>query len=182
MTELARQRGWIDECTAANATCRQELNRECTAHAHTRGALAQEKQRRAETEMMLAHKQQHLLTVHAARLAAEDSLLITRQQCQELAAELDHTQRKFQLVDSIVDVALLEEDSQLDLPDRSRQITDVIFDLERQMEVRYRDDIKRKEMRIEQLELSLTGTGSSANESVRDLRAQSEPVFALRQE
>jgi len=46
-----------------------------------------------------------------------------------MAAELDRTQRKFQLVDSLVDTMLLEEDSDLELPDRSRQVTDLILDL-----------------------------------------------------
>ncbi|EYE91979.1 uncharacterized protein EURHEDRAFT_415982 [Aspergillus ruber CBS 135680] len=54
-----------------------------------------------------------------------------------MAAELDRTQRKFQLVDSLVDTMLLEEDSDLELPDRSRQVTDLILDLEVNMERKY---------------------------------------------
>ena len=75
-----------------------------------------------------------------------------RRQLADMAAELDHTQRKFHLVDSLVDVMLLQEDSQLDFPDRSRQITDVILDLENLMEKRYKVTLQERDERIVELE------------------------------
>ena len=47
---------------------------------------------------------------------------------------------------------LLQEDSQLDFPDRSRQITDVILDLENLMEKRYKVTLQERDERIVELE------------------------------
>ena len=69
-----------------------------------------------------------------------------------MAAELDHTQRKFHLVDSLVDVMLLQEDSQLDFPDQSWQITDIILDLENLMEKRYKVTLQERDEWIVELE------------------------------
>jgi transposase len=65
-----------------------------------------------------------------------------------MALDLDRTQRKFYLVDTLVDTLLLEEDSQLEMKDRFRQITDVIFDLENQIEARHRSLAAEKDSEI----------------------------------
>jgi len=75
-----------------------------------------------------------------------------KKQLAEMAAELDRTQRKFQLVDSLVDTMLLEEDSDLELPDRSRKVTDLILDLEANMERKYQNILQKREERIMELE------------------------------
>ncbi len=84
---------------------------------------------------------------------------------EDMAAELDRTQRKFHLIDRLVDTMLLEEDSHLDINDRSRQITDVVLDLENQMERRYRTILRDKDERIARLEgqqYAATGRSQSA--------------------
>lgn len=87
--------------------------------------------------------------------------------------ELDRTQRKFHLVDAMVDTMLLEEDSQLEMTDRSRQITDVILDLENQMEARYRSLLGEKDSEI----LKLRRILDPQVDETRPARAQSEPSF-----
>lgn len=51
-------------------------------------------------------------------------------------------------MDTLVDTLLLEEDSQLEMKDRFRQITDVIFDLENQIEARHRSLAAEKDSEI----------------------------------
>lgn len=62
----------------------------------------------------------------------------------EMAAELDRTQRKFHLVDNLVDEMLLQEDSEFFMPDRPRQISDLIIDLEARMERMYKVILQEK--------------------------------------
>lgn len=83
------------------------------------------------------------------------NLELEKRQLAEMADELGRTQRKFHLVDSLVDVTLLQEDSELDMPDRSRQVTDVIIDLEARMEKMYKAIIEGKDKQIAELEQSL---------------------------
>lgn len=143
--EVCRQRVWIDEISATNATCRQLLDVECRAHVQTRAMLD-------ETVTRLNEQHDQLMIERAARQAAEDSLQLTRDDCRQLSDELDRTQRKFQLVDSLVDIALLEEDSEFQVDDRSRQITEVILDLENKMERKYEERLKTQDDKIRQLE------------------------------
>ncbi|KAI7969662.1 hypothetical protein EIK77_005427 [Talaromyces pinophilus] len=143
--EVSRQRVWIDEISATNATCRQLLDRECRSHVQTRTILD-------ETVNRLNQEHEQLMIEQAARQAAEDSLQLIRDECRQLTDELDHTQRKFQLVDNLVDMALLEEDSEFQVDDRSRQITEVILDLENKMELKYQAQLKSKDDKIRELE------------------------------
>ena len=71
---------------------------------------------------------------------------------EETIHELERTKRKFHLVDDLVDAMLLQEDRQLEVDDRSQQITDVILDLEDQMERKYRDALDASHSRITTLE------------------------------
>lgn len=143
--EVSRQRVWIDEISATNTTCRQLLDRECRSHVQTRAILD-------ETVTRLNREHEQLMIEQTARQAAEDSLQLTRDECRQLTDELHHTQRKFQLVDSLVDMALLEEDSEFEVDDRSRQITEVILDLENKMELKYQAQLKSKDDKIRELE------------------------------
>lgn len=105
-----------------------------------------------ETTTRLEQEHEQLMIEQAARQVAEDSLQLARDECRQLTDELDRTQRKFQLVDSLVDVALLEEDSEFQVDDRSRQITEVILDLENKVELKYQAQLKTKDDRIRELE------------------------------
>jgi hypothetical protein len=105
-----------------------------------------------ETITSLKQKNMQLMIEQAARQAAEDSLQLARDECRQLTDELEHTQRKFQLVDSLVDMALLEEDSEFQVDDRSRQISEVILDLESKMELKYQTQLKTKDEKIRELE------------------------------
>lgn len=105
-----------------------------------------------ETIASLDREHEQLMIEQAARQIAEDSLQLARDECRQLTEELDRTQRKFQFVDSLVDVALLEEDSEFQVDDRSRQITEVILDLENKMELKYQAQLKAKDDKIRELE------------------------------
>jgi hypothetical protein len=105
-------------------------------------------------------------------------MLLQEKQSQELAAELDRTQRKFHLVDSLVDSMLLQEDSQHKMSDRSRQITDVILDLENQMEAKYRIILQEKDEDIIKLSRMLKEQSEGCDERPRKLRrAESDPGY-----
>lgn len=88
--------------------------------------------------MTIDCQSRQLLNWQAAKSMTEGKLQLERERLEDTAAELDRTQRKFQLIDILVDAMLWEEDSHLELPDRARQITDVILDLKEQMEAKYR--------------------------------------------
>lgn len=117
--------------------------------------------------------QQELISCRTALAAAQRNLEVKEQQLKEMDLELDRTQRKFHLVDTLVDTMLLEEDSQLEMSDRSRQITDVILDLENQMEARYRSLLAEKDSEI----LTLRHILEPEGEGSRFRRARSEPSF-----
>jgi hypothetical protein len=69
---------------------------------------------------------------------------------------------------------LLEEDSYLELPDRARQITDVILDLEEQLKAEYRAILDKKDELIEKLNQHI----SRADPRVAGTRrGRSEPAF-----
>ncbi|KAH2143165.1 hypothetical protein KXV68_006270 [Aspergillus fumigatus] len=126
LAEIERQSTLINELS--------KLQRERIAHAQTSQALQIERNLRAKDLMTIDRQSQQLLDCQEAKSATERDLHLERERLEDTAAELDRTQRKFQLVDSLVDAMLLEEDSYLELPDRARQITDVILDLEKQLE------------------------------------------------
>lgn len=151
-TENQRQRSIIDEFIITNATYRQSLHAEHTAHTYTRQALMEERNRQVNMASTIHQQQDDLLRSQATHASTQQALELGRRQLADMAAELDHTQRKFHLVDSLVDVMLLQEDSQLDFPDRSRQITDVILDLENLMEKRYKVTLQERDERIVELE------------------------------
>ncbi|KAB8254285.1 hypothetical protein BDV32DRAFT_155379 [Aspergillus pseudonomiae] len=117
--------------------------------------------------------QQELISCRTALAAAQTTLEVKEHQLKEMALELDRTQRKFHLVDTLVDTMLLEEDSQLEMTDRSRQITDVILGLENQMEARYRSFLAEKDSEI----LTLRHILEPEGEGNRVRRARSEPSF-----
>lgn len=77
-------------------------------------------------------------------------------------------------MDSLVDAMLLEEDSYLELPDRARQITDVILDLEKQLEAKYRAMLDEKDELIAKLNQHVSK--ADLREAGRR-RAQSETTF-----
>lgn len=132
-------RSWVN-CrltTDANATYRQCLYAEQNTHAYTRQALVEARRLHLEVESTIHHLWRDLFNSQAAHVATQHVLGLEKRQLAQMAAELDRTQRKFQLVDSLVDTMLLEEDSDLELPDRSRQVTDLILDLEVNMERKY---------------------------------------------
>jgi len=151
-TDNGRQRSIIDEFVAANATYRQYLYAEQNTHAYTRQALMEARRLYLEMESTIHHLRRDLFNSQAAHVATQHVLGLEKRQLAEMAAELDCTQRKFQLVDSLVDTMLLEEDSDLELPDRSRQVTDLILDLEANMERKYQDILQKREERIMELE------------------------------
>ncbi|KAH8424206.1 uncharacterized protein LDX57_001963 [Aspergillus melleus] len=134
-----------------------------------------------ETERNIRHyavaaperHQQELTACSAALAAAQRTLVVKDLQLKEIALELDRTQRRFHLVDTLVDTMLLEEDSQLEMTDRSRQITDVILDLEIQMEARYRSLLAKKDSEI----LELRHILKPEVDVKHPRRARSEPRF-----
>ncbi|ODM15768.1 hypothetical protein SI65_09002 [Aspergillus cristatus] len=150
--ENGRQRSMIDEFVAANATYRQCLYAEQNTHAYTRQALVEARRLHLGMESTIHHLQRDIFNSQAAHVATQHVLGLEKRQLAEMAAELDRTQRKFQLVDSLVDTMLLEEDSDLELPDRSRQVTDLILSLEANMERKYQDILQKREERIMELE------------------------------
>lgn len=151
LAEIERQSTLINELSSAISSHSQELQRERIAHAQTSQALQIERNLRAKDLMTIDRQSQQLLDCQEAKSATERDLHLERERLEDTAAELDRTQRKFQLVDSLVDAMLLEEDSYLELPDRARQITDVILDLEKQLEAKYRAMLDEKDELIAKL-------------------------------
>ncbi|KAE8148504.1 hypothetical protein BDV25DRAFT_141738 [Aspergillus avenaceus] len=132
-----------------------KLQSERNAHVQTIKALELEKRLRLEAITTLTRNHYELLAYRAAQSAFQLALDIERKRGENMALELERTQKKFFLVDTLVDYMLLEEDSQLDLSDRSRQITDVILDLENKMEARYRSMLQERDETIFQLRRAL---------------------------
>lgn len=150
--ENEHQRSRINDFRAANVASEQNLHAERTAHNYTKQILMEEKRLGFDTirqQQDLFHRSQ------ADHMDTQRNLELEKKQLAEMAAELDRTQRKFHLVDSLVDVMLLQEDSELDMPDRSRQVTDVIIDLEARMEKMYKAILDGKDKQIAELEQSL---------------------------
>ncbi|KAL4929403.1 uncharacterized protein BDV17DRAFT_261769 [Aspergillus undulatus] len=137
---------------AENAFYLQQLNWERVAHAQTKQELEIGKRLHQDAVNSIAHLERELLASKTACSATQRALSLEKALAEDIAAELDRTQRKFYLVDQLVDAMLLEEDSQLDVHDRSRQITDVILGLENQMEERYRTKLREKDEHIARLE------------------------------
>ena len=151
-TENEHLRSRINDFRAANAAYEQNLHAERTAHNYTKQILMEEKRLDFDTirqQQDLFHRSQ------ADHMDTQRNLELEKRQLAEMAVELDRTQRKFHLVDSLVDVMLLQEDSELDMPDRSRQVTDVIIDLEARMEKMYKAILDGKDKQIAELEQSL---------------------------
>ncbi|PYH75996.1 hypothetical protein BO82DRAFT_348034 [Aspergillus uvarum CBS 121591] len=138
----------LQDLTAANNFHKQRLEEECSDHAYTKHCLDLERRDKQRLVASIALQQESMLRLKAAHEEIERMLDIEKRQCHDLTLELDRTQRKFHLIDSIVDTMLLEEDSMLVKGDRSRQITDVILDLEDQMEAKYRKIIEEQDKRI----------------------------------
>lgn len=102
------------------------------------------------------HQQQDVFhRSQADHMGNQRNLKLEKRQLAEMAAELDRTQRKVHLVDSLVDVMLLQEDSELDMSDRSQQITDVIINLDARIEKMYKAILEGKDKQIAELEQSL---------------------------
>ena len=151
-TENEHQRSMINDFRVANAAYEQSLHEEKTAHIYTKQLLMEEKRVSFDT---ILQQQNDIRKSQADHVATYQELELEKKQLAEMAAELDCTQRKFHLVDSLVDVMLLEEDSELDMPDRSRQVTDVIIDLDARMEKMYKALLQGKDKQIAELEQSL---------------------------
>jgi hypothetical protein len=171
---MERQKKVINELSTAITLHVQQLQWERIAHAQTSQALQIEKNLRAGDLMTIDRLSQQLLDCQEAKSATEGELRLERERLEDTAAELDRTQRKFQLVDSLVDAMLLEEDSYLELPDRARQITDVILDLEEQLEAKYRAMLDKKDELIEKLNQHISRADPR---EAGTRRGQSEPAF-----
>ncbi|KAJ9386292.1 hypothetical protein DTO063F5_3806 [Paecilomyces variotii] len=173
--ETERQKQIIHEISAANNTFQQHLWWQEIANARTKQALEIEKRLRIEATDTAARQHRELIASQEAQCEAEQYISLQEKQSAELAAELDCTQRKFHLVDSLVDSMLLQEDSQHTMSDRSRQITDVILDLEGQMESRYRGILQQKDKEIERL-IQMVQEQGGRDELPRKLRrVESDP-------
>jgi hypothetical protein len=166
LQQINRQASDIIKMTKAeNAFYLQQLNWERVANTQLREELEIGKRLYQNAVNSNAYLEQEIITCKAACSATQQSLLVEKAMAEDMAAELDRTQRKFHLIDRLVDTMLLEEDSHLDINDRSRQITDVVLDLENQMERRYRTILRDKDERIARLEgqqYAATGRSQSA--------------------
>ncbi|KAA8642587.1 hypothetical protein EYZ11_006934 [Aspergillus tanneri] len=166
LAEIERQDRLIGEITATNVSYREQLHLEEIAHAQAKQALEIEQKLHLQAQAVIDSQQQQLSSCQAALYATQQSLGLERQQLEEMAAELDRTQRKFHLVDSLVDTMLLQEDSELEMSDRSRQITDLVLDLDKQMEERFRGLLWQKDAEIAELRRAL-GSPERTNDTKR---------------
>ncbi|EAS29984.3 uncharacterized protein CIMG_08730 [Coccidioides immitis RS] len=137
---------------------RERLQQECNAHAITRNELESERkfhQDAAEANAQLHHGllqaeaaqailRQQLSIEQGAHRAATAEQTLLRQQLgaereahQATAADLAHAVRWCHWVDSLVDVKRLEENNTLHLDDKSRQLGDIILDVQNKMEEKY---------------------------------------------
>lgn len=172
-TEIESQRKLIEEIIAANTSYKLRLQHEKIEHAQTKQALEIERKLRYEATTLIDRQHQELLACQISHAATKRALEVERWRLDETAAELDRTQRTFHFVDSLVDTMLLQEDSQLDMSDRSRQVTDLILDLDMRVEAKYQSLLQEKDNRLTELRRLLPRSRSSEEECVR--RAQSEP-------
>lgn len=169
--EIGRLKALNEQLRASNASYSQHLQYVKTAHALAIQDLGVERAFRRADAAMINDQKRELAMCKSALDTTQRSLQIQREQLEEANAELDRTQRKFHLVDALVDTMLLQEDSQLEMTDRSRQVTDMILDLENQMEAKYRDLLRTKDMELVELRhVITTRKGDRA-------RSQSEPPF-----
>ena len=174
--EIQRQHKLIEDLTTANTWSKHRLQYEQIAHAQTKQALEIQKKLRRDAAILSDCQRQQLLTCQASHISAQQALELEKKRLEDMAAELDRTQRKLHFVDSLMDTMLLQEDSQLDMSDRSRQVTDLILDLERQMEAKYQALLQEKDNQLSDLYRLLPKSRSSDERECAG-RAQSEPVF-----
>ncbi|KKZ65504.1 hypothetical protein EMCG_08663 [[Emmonsia] crescens] len=152
------------------ARYRQLLSRECTAHSLTRDELQTEKACRAEVAQANRQLHRELLRTHAAQVVAERAFAWEKDLRQETAAELHRTQRKVDLVDGLAGTMLLENSQ---FTPHTHRLTDVVLDLESQMEEKYRMHLKDKDEQIAKLEQALLRW--RRERKPRPCRAQSAP-------
>ena len=169
--EITRLRNVVYELLAANDTCRRELGRECQAHSHTREALMS--LRHSNTNIEHQHRQA-ISKLQAALKAVQDELSLEKEKAASLATELKHAQKKFHLVDNLVNAQLHEKGWVFAKP--LQQITDITLGLEGHMEERYWEIIAVNEQQVAKLKAVLYQSGGWGRHEGRCDRSQSEPL------
>ncbi|OJD25539.1 hypothetical protein ACJ73_03092 [Blastomyces percursus] len=147
-TQCHRFRTLADESAASDKACRQQLQREWTAHGVTREELQREKSLRVNFAEASTCLRQEVFRLQQA-------LTEEQEHNQQMTAELDQLRTWCYRVDSLVDVMRMEEDSKLDVNDRSRQIADIIIDIETKVESEQRARLQERDDRITELQLQL---------------------------
>ena len=99
-TENEHLRSRINDFRATNAAYEQNLHAERTAHSYTKETLMEEKRLDFDT---IRQQQDVFRQWQADHMDTQLNLELEKKQLAEMAAELDRTQRKFHLVDSLVD-------------------------------------------------------------------------------
>ena len=89
-TENQCQCSIIDEFIITNATYRQSLHAEHTAHTYTRQALMEERNRQVNMASTIHQQQDDLLRSQTTHAATQQALELGRRQLADMAAELDH--------------------------------------------------------------------------------------------
>ncbi|OJD25534.1 hypothetical protein ACJ73_03087 [Blastomyces percursus] len=145
---------WIrrlnDECINLS----QRLELEYMAHRSTRDELNAEKRFRLDLAEVNGQLQQELLET-------QQKLIREQEQHSKTTDELDRLHKWCYRVDGLVDVMRLEEDSKLRLDDRSRQIADIIVDIESKIEEEYRSHLQKQDKCIVELQRTIPGGGAS---------------------
>lgn len=145
----------LNAAISRERACHAELQHECQAHSLVREELAANVLTRLHAADSNAWLQQHVLQLQNAHADLHQTLVAERQQHESTATELAKLQKWCHHVDRLVDVTRLEEDSKLELDDRSRHIGDIIMDMEYRVFCNYRDCLREKDDQIADLQRQL---------------------------
>lgn len=145
MINSQKDRQLRKELEAKDEAYRRELHRECTAHANTRDELGTQRRFQEEIAQANAFLGQELLQSHNAQIDLQRALATER---------VRHERLQYQ-VDTLVDVLQQDQDGQ-DLSVRSRQIGDIIIDIDSKINKEYRARMQERDDCIVELKRQLT--------------------------
>ncbi|EDN05101.1 hypothetical protein I7I51_01987 [Histoplasma capsulatum] len=157
--ECERLQTLLDESKSNEETYRQQLNQVSAAHSNALHELQAQ-------HGINARLASDLRNARAGEIAAQ-------QAHNAISAELNRVLKRFQYMDSLVDTMRLEEDRSLDPQNRSRQITDIIRDIESRLEAEYQGKLLERDTRIASLEEPVTEEDNTIP------RVRSAPPFHL---
>ncbi|EGC41941.1 conserved hypothetical protein [Histoplasma capsulatum var. duboisii H88] len=158
MPQQHQHSGQEDLIHRLNTECfnlRLRLQQQSAVNTLIREELQTEKRFRLDLAEANGQLQQEVLRI-------QQKVITEQEHHWKTTAELDRLRKWCYRVDGLVDVMQLEEDSKLEVNDRSRQISDIIFDIESKLKDEYRSQFQKQDECIMKLQQAMNHDGMSA--------------------